>query len=319
MARLYATVLDTVPSGLLVMLARTLAKSRPFGLYPGWKFAIEEDHPDWRVTARLRIWRAFATRRIDKPVRVSWYDGLRVDVTLGNDQSRCLYVSGSFEPNELAFLGSQLRPGAVFLDIGANEGFYTIFASRRIGRDGRVFAFEPSPRERARLERNVRINGLSNVTTIPLGLAEASGKAVLHLADGEHNGQNSLGSFGHHGVTRESDVEIALTSVDEYLQSAGVRRVDVVKMDVEGAEARVLRGAVRLLHEMRPLLIFELFDAALRGQGSSEAEVLSLLRAAGYVVRYFDTATGTPTAMSHNESSANAIAWHPAAMDLAPR
>lgn len=307
-----ARMIDAAPAGALVALARALGRTRPFGLYPGWKFAIEEDHPTWDVTWRLMLWRAFRDRQIERPVRVRWYDGLAVDLALGNDQSRCLYVSGSFEPNEFWFLGRVLHPGVAFVDVGANEGFYAVFAARRVLPGGTVHAFEPSPRERARLEANVHANGLGNVTVYREGLAEQAGRAILHLADPEHNGQNSLGAFGHPGVNCAEDLEIDLVTLDQLRETGGIERVDVLKMDVEGAEMRVLRGATKTLQRDKPVLMLEVFDAALRGQGSSAEEVLAYLRSLGFHLYEFDNASGRPVAMrAIAAQSSNIVACHP--------
>jgi FkbM family methyltransferase len=311
LARAANGFLDAAPPPMLAGVGRTLARTRPLGLYPGWKFAIEEEHSTWDVAFRLALWRAFRDRGIQRPVRVRWYDGLIVDLILGNDQSRCLYVSGSFEPNEFWFLGTLLRPGMCFVDVGANEGFYTLFAARRVMPDGRVYAFEPSPREAARLENNILINRLANVRVFREGLAEQSGTAVLHVADPEHNGQNTLGTFGHPGVECADNVQVALTNLDLVRDKGEIVRVDVLKMDVEGAEMRVLRGAARTLQLDKPVLLMELFDAALRGQNSSADEVLDFLRNLGFRIFEFDPASGKPVPSAAPRSS-NIIACHPA-------
>jgi FkbM family methyltransferase len=312
LARAASGLLDAAPPPILAGVGRTLARTRPLELYPGWTFAIEEERSTWDVGFRLALWRAFRDRGIQRPVRVRWYDGLVVDLILGNDQSRCLYVGGSFEPNEFWFLGTLLRPGMFFVDVGANEGFYTLFAARRVAPGGRVYAFEPSPREGARLENNIFINRLINVRVFKEGLAEQSGAAVLHVADPEHNGQNTLGTFGHPGVRCEDNIEIALTTLDSLREKGEIVRIDVVKMDVEGAELRVLEGAVQVLQLDKPVLIMELFDAALRGQNSSAEQVLDFLRNLGFRIFEFDPASGKATpVLSAAPRSSNIIACHP--------
>jgi FkbM family methyltransferase len=199
-----------------------------------------------------------------------------------------------------------------FVDVGANEGFYTLFAARRVAPGGRVYAFEPSPREGARLENNIFINRLINVRVFKEGLAEQSGAAVLHVADPEHNGQNTLGTFGHPGVRCEDNIEIALTTLDSLREKGEIVRIDVVKMDVEGAELRVLEGAVQVLQLDKPVLIMELFDAALRGQNSSAEQVLDFLRNLGFRIFEFDPASGKATpVLSAAPRSSNIIACHP--------
>ena len=138
------------------------------------------------------------------PLTVRWYRGTTVDVILGNDNSLCLYVCGSFEPNEFAFLDKVLRPGMVFVDVGANDGYYTLFAAQKVGPAGRVLAVEPSSRERANLQRNIAPQRPRQRHGGPGSAGRRLGHADLRLAQGAHSGHNTLGGFAHDGVERES-------------------------------------------------------------------------------------------------------------------
>ena len=82
-----------------------------------------------------------------------------------------MYIHDRLDPNEFAFLDSVLKEGMVFIDAGANEGLYSLFASQYVGPSGRVFSFEPSQREFQRLECNIRLNGLRNVQAVQTALA----------------------------------------------------------------------------------------------------------------------------------------------------
>ena len=100
---------------------------------PRWHFAQEYyEQRRWMACRRGALWEA-ARGRFQVPLTLRWYRGTTVDVTLGNDNSLCLYVCGSFEPNEFAFLDKVLRPGMVFVDVGANDGYYTLFAAQKVG------------------------------------------------------------------------------------------------------------------------------------------------------------------------------------------
>lgn len=293
---------------MLRAFAPYTAQVRSAGRYPGWSFTIEEHVPTPQLSLRREIWRRFGRERVERPVRVAWHEGLRLDLVLGNDQSRCLYVCGSYEPNEFDFLARVLQPGMTVIDVGANEGFYALFCARRVGREGRVLAIEPSPRERARLEHNVALNGLRNVRIVRSALAARPGRAVLRIANAEHNGQNSLGAFGHASVTLADQLEVELDTLDALVQAQALHRVDLVKLDVEGAELAVLQGAQQALAASRPLILFELFDAALRGQGASAQEVLDFLAARGYRFLKFGADGGLAPLPSLAEASINLVA-----------
>ncbi len=288
-----------------------MASSRAVRPFPGYRFAIEERQPTSRIVARQKLWGHFKALNVQEPVRIRWVDGLRLDLVLGNDQSRCLFVGGSFEPNEFAFLQKALTRGAVFVDIGANEGFYTVFAANLIGPRGRVIAVEPSPREYGRLDRNIALNRLTNVTLVARGLGARPGKARLHIADPEHNGQNTLGDFGHTGVTAVGHVDIELTDLDSLAQELSLDEVDLIKIDVEGAEFAVIRGAIKTLEKCKPTMLIELFDAALRKQNSSADAVLTQLSQLGYLFYSFSDLTGLPEPLGKLEpGSQNIVAVH---------
>jgi len=273
---------------------KQLAFVRPLVPYPGWNFGADWDNPDLAFQMRRRIWEAFHQRGLEVPLPFEWYDGLRLNLYLGNDLSRQLYVGGCSEPNEFAFLNSILAPGMVFIDAGANDGIYTLFAARRVGSAGVVWAFEPSRREFARLEENLKLNQLENVRPFQIALADQNGEADLSVAGFEHEGQNTLGAFVHSGAALLRKERVPTRTLDDLVREGNLHKIDVVKIDVEGAEHRVLTGAQDVLKRFRPILLFEVLEAALEKQGATLDELLQLLRSARYEVFGFDPESGQP-------------------------
>ena len=271
----------------------TPAAPKP-GPRPGWGFAGEYyEQRQWLACRRGALWEAARDNNLVVPLSVPWLAGTTVDVTLGNDNSLCLYVCGSFEPNEFNFLDRMLKPGMVFVDVGANDGYYTLFAARRVGPEGRVVSVEPSSRERGHLERNLARNGIGNVEIVPAALGAMAGHADLHLAHGVHTGHNTLGRFAHDDVVPARVERVPLETLDALVTRLALPRVDVVKIDVEGGEANVIAGARTTLAAMRPVLMMEVSDGALRAQGSSEAALLEMLRGElGYEILVFSSTTG---------------------------
>src|SRR6266404_1280961 len=264
------------------------------GVRPGWRFA-EEYYPQQRWLARRRgaLWEAARETGVRVPLSVRWHSGTTVNVTLGNDNSLCLYVCGSFEPNEFAFLDRALKPGMLFVDVGANDGYYTLFAARKVGPGGRVVAVEPSSRERAHLRRNLDRNAIANVTVVPAALGAAAATAELKLADGLHAGHNTLGDFAHNDVIAVGSERVQVETLDTVASRLGLSRIDVMKIDVEGAEASVIAGARGVLMSMRPLLLLEVDDGALRAQRNSAQSLLATLRnELDYEILAFSTVTG---------------------------
>jgi len=281
------------------------------GTHPGWRFAGEYyDQRLWFACRRGAIWEAAKKRDPAMPLVLSWYDGLVVEVTLGNDNSLCLYVCGSFEPNEFTFLYSFLKAGMVFIDVGANDGYYSLFAARRVGPTGKVVAVEPSTRERVNLRRNLMRNNLSNVEVVAAALGAVSGEADLRLAQGAHSGHNTLGQFAHDDVMAANLERVTVKTLDSVVHELGLERVDFIKIDVEGAEANVVTGSRRVLREMKPVMLLEINENALKAQGGSAEAFLNTLRSDfGYEVLVFSPSTGRPElAPADGSLSSNVIA-----------
>jgi FkbM family methyltransferase len=244
------------------------------------------------VDARRALWTAFRNRRIRRPVTVTWYEGLRVRLFLGNDLSRCIYVPGSFEPNEFVLLSRVLEPGMVFVDGGANDGLYSLFAARRVGSTGRVLAVEPSSREYERLLDNLRLNGIENTTAARAALGASRDTVELAIAPEGHEGQNTVGpSVANANLETAGHETVEMTTLDDLVLRHGLDRVDVIKLDIEGGEAGALEGARTVLERDRPLLLVEAEDERLASQGRTKAELLDAIAGLGYVLYVFDETT----------------------------
>jgi FkbM family methyltransferase len=278
---------------------------------PGWRFAEEYyDQRRWLACRRGALWEAAAQHKLRVPLTLPWYNGTVVEVTLGNDNSLCLYVCGSFEPNEFAFLDQVLHPGMTFVDVGANDGYYTLFAAQRVGSTGSVVAVEPSSRERVNLKRNIARNRLGNVTVVAAALGSDCGEADLRLAQGVHSGHNTLGKFAHAGVLVDRLQRVDVETLDKVVAVLGLTRIDFVKIDVEGAEASVIYGARHVLSTMRPIVLLEINDNALRAQATSGEVLLSTLRGDfNYDIMSFSGLTGEIERLSGSAPlSANVVA-----------
>jgi len=289
--------------------AGALARTRPLGPCPGWHFGAGEADATEAVTRRLAIWTRCKTTGREQRVKIGWYDGLKVFLYLANDTSRALYVGGCYEPNEFFFLSKVLRRGMTFVDVGANEGLYALFAAPRVGPTGVVLAIEPSGREFARLEDNIRLNRLRNVATFRLALFSHPGSGELAIAEGQHSGQNVLGRAIPNPQVRCQGVErVELKRLDDLLGEVGVPRLDFLKADAEGAEKHVLAGGERSIGTHRPLLQVEMNEAALVAQGSSREDLFDMLRSWDYRVYRFDESGALAPAENADILEGNVIA-----------
>jgi FkbM family methyltransferase len=190
-------------------------------------------------------------------------------------------LGGGFETGESLFAAKYLKAGMTVIDIGAHHGLYTLLASKNVGKKGRVIAFEPSARERRRLERHVRLNLCRNVTIEPLALGERESRARFFLAGGGEDWCNSLRQLKLDAGGQE--VEVQVMALDEYVASHNIERVDFLKIDVEGGELEALRGAIRLLSGAnRPVVLAEVSDVHTAAWGYRAEEILQLLAGLGY-------------------------------------
>ena len=206
-----------------------------------------------------------------------------------NDYMSGAVIYGEFEPAERAFVSRFLQAGMTSLDIGAHHGLYTLLASKRVGPNGRVFAFEPSPRERKALRWNVGLNRCKNVVIEGLALGNEEGERSLYVVNGHETGCNSLRPPALSGAT--SPVAVRVSSLDQWLGAHKVKTVDFIKLDVEGGELSVLQGAQRLLESApRPVILAEVQDIRTQPWGYRAREIISFLSGKGY--RWFSISAG---------------------------
>jgi FkbM family methyltransferase len=255
---------------------------QPWGAYP----------PSGGVAAALSLAHSLPpalsalTKLLRRPVKYSvatpldltvWGLKLRL-LPRGNMSEQKLYTAPQlFDRDEFALLQRRLKPGGVFVDIGANAGIYSFWAHRCMQGQGRILAVEPDPEMRRRLAFNAATNGLSDIDVCPVALSDHEGTAELQV-NPRQRGQNTLdvGEAQRAGGTRES-LTVPLTTLLALLQSKGVARVDVLKIDIEGHEPPVLRHFLTHAPEsMWPQAVISEFKDQTAG------DILDLLAARGY-------------------------------------
>lgn len=185
---------------------------------------------------------------------------------------------------ELRLLRRVLRPGMVFFDVGAYHGLYTIIARKIMHGSGTVVAFEPSPREFSRLHLHLRLNGIAGVRVEQFAVGAQRGNLTLFTVLEGHRTMNSLVRPPLDNPV--SAVGVESIALDEYVELNGVERIDVMKVDTEGAELQVFEGAKRLLSEYRPIMICEILDWVTKGWGYAAKEIAQHVQSHGYA--WFD-------------------------------
>jgi FkbM family methyltransferase len=205
------------------------------------------------------IWRK-VVRRLNGPDRLLWADmrdGMRLAVDTRDTCGRIMYFFGIWEPNLTSVIRNRLQPGDGFIDIGANIGYYSVLASGLIGPQGRVIAIEAIPQTLNVLEQNLRSNHCNNVRTISRAAWDCEEPLTFYISSSIVHGTSTIledRAIGHQHREQECVVEGA--PVSSLLDPQEISSVRIVKMDVEGAEARAVRGLDSLILRGRPDIEF---------------------------------------------------------------
>jgi FkbM family methyltransferase len=221
---------------------------------------------------------AWQPHRFVAPTRFgSWVAGNTCDIL-----QQYIYYFGVWEPHLTRWMRRRLAPGDVFIDVGANIGYFSLLASKLVGRCGRVVAVEASPRIFRELKANLARNGARNVRAVNAAATHCRGTARVFQGDAYNCGLTTI--VAEHGLAFDCEVEAA--PLGELLAPDEVRRARLIKIDVEGAEWSVVAGLAPLLAAARPDLevIVEVDGESLARQGKSTGEVVSVFARAGFHV-----------------------------------
>ena len=191
------------------------------------------------------------------------------------------FAYGSWEPEVVDAVSRVVRPGMRAVDIGAHGGFYVLLLSKLVEQSGAVVAFEPLPANFRILDENVTMNALRNVTTEAMAVCDHSGQFDLEVPD--------IDASVLAGPIDASEVgkvlSVPCVSLDDYFASHAVP-IDFIKMDVEGAEGKVLEGARNVVDRYHPTMMIELHDV-----GNAEVHPVPLyLRRIGYTIEWLSEA-----------------------------
>jgi len=190
-----------------------------------------------------------------------------------------IFSKGNYESAVTSCFERLVQSGSTVLDIGAHTGYYTLMASMRVGIRGRVHAFEPTSDLFARLEANVQLNGLQNVVLNRVAVCNVEGEMRIYKASGENSGNSSIVKRAD---TEPAPVAVRATTIDGYVARNRLERVDLVKLDIEGAELLALKGGEKTLVQYQPDLICEVYPKLLSAAGSSVSELAGFLTSLGY-------------------------------------
>lgn len=206
----------------------------------------------------------------------------------GDESGLIAFLRLPYEKKERQFVQKFLKPGMVFFDIGANQGFYTLLAAKKVGPQGKIFAFEPVPREFRNLKWNIFINGLKNVKVEARALGCQDGFTNMFYCLNGKGSYSSLQPPSEKIKARRKVIKVPITSLDRYVQHNNVLSIDFIKIDTEGGELNVLKGGINVLSKLRPVLMCEVSDKRTKQWGYSASEICDFVKK--YKYQWFEFA-----------------------------
>ena len=157
------------------------------------------------------------------------------------------YWLGSYEMGKRLAFEREIKPGSVLYDIGANVGYFSLLASVLVGENGKVFAFEPLPRNIQFLKKHISINKLTNIEVIETAVSSQTGQAFFELG--------ASTAMGH--LSDSGGLQVQMVSLDDLVSNGELKPPDYIKLDVEGAEYDALRGAEAVIDKFHPILFLD--------------------------------------------------------------
>ena len=245
-----------------------------------------------------------------RPSQVFWTQmpveqgGYEFSCDLRDMIAREVCFTGQYEPQETMLMHALLTPGMTFVDVGANWGYFTLLAAHLVGTRGRVLSLEPDPRLFPKLRDNVARNNLQQVTVLPIAAAAKPGTLLL-AGYNEADGNFGLSRVVSHGSANAQTFPVEARPLDEIFDIYGVTNIDLLKMDIEGAEGFALAGLLQALstHRIHRLLV-ELHPAQLAEHGHTVEDIGKQLSAMGYrawTVDHSPTATRRAAYAKHHD------------------
>jgi FkbM family methyltransferase len=256
------------PSLLLAKLARPVCRRWP--------------------SPRLRMWVRNRYRRwcTDEELVTDTRWGFRMRVSPRDYASYGVYFFGEYDERMSHVMSRYIHSGHTAWDIGAERGWFTLLMAKLVGPCGRVDAFEAFPDNARKLRENVYLNNMMWARVISAAVGEASGEAWFVPPSDDITGRAFLRNCGGVGYLtaqgRPGAIRVPTITLDDYGASAGIQRVDFIKLDIEGAEVDALRGAADVIQRFQPILAVEYNRSVLHRAGHSTRELDDLLDRYGY-------------------------------------
>ena len=224
-------------------------------------------------------------------VRLSKEDKLRIHSY--GDIARSLYskvplvwLNRGFEYRTLAKIKENVKLGDTVFDIGANIGMYSIILSKLVGKEGKVYSFEPDPQTAYFLKKNLKLNGCDNVIVSQIALSDENGKVFLKKPEGAGDAFNFISGDK---PNTPSDNSVDAVKVDDFINLYKIEKLNFVKIDIEGAELLCMKGGTEvMLAKLKPIIVTEVFEPYCDRFGYLSFDLLKLIHSFGYTLTNYE-------------------------------
>lgn len=222
----------------------------------------------------------FQRKFVDAEWRTFSFRGVKFKVDISKQMGNTIFWRGAHDWAPIFALEKLINRGDTIIDIGANQGEYALWAARKAGSSGQVHAYEPLTSIFNQLKENIHLNPELRISPHQTGLSDQPGRLKLYSNDNHNEGVNTL--FPDPAHTSKVLEEIELNTLDLEVEKLGLKKIDLIKIDVEGAELMVLKGGKATIDKHRPILFLEFNEKAFLTAGYSSADILSFLEKYGY-------------------------------------
>ncbi|MBL4862663.1 MAG: FkbM family methyltransferase [Crocinitomicaceae bacterium] len=226
-------------------------------------------------------------KRVFKPfslfkglVITSSYDNdLKIKLNIDDCIQQQIYFLDFYDKRGINFLKKHLKKGDGFIDIGANIGSYSLIASKLVGEHGKVHAFEPIEDVYNRLLFNVQLYDLENVTTCKKAIYETKDLLKFFVSSHENLGMSSI---FHHDTESGHMERVEAISLDEYVSALNIEKINLIKIDIEGAELFALKGMQNTIKKFRPIIVMEISEDVLQNSSIKSTDVIDFMEEFDY-------------------------------------
>ena len=222
----------------------------------------------------------------DQISTITTYDTtLKIKVDLCDWIQQQIYFLDYSDQNGINFLKKTLQKGDYFLDIGANIGGFSLVASKLVGDNGKVFAFEAVEHIKRRLDDNIKRNKLKNITVVKGAVFDKNTELELFLSNKKNSGMSSILRHTNESGLKETVMGIR---IDDFFKNEKIPKIKLIKLDIEGAEINAITGMAETLSRYKPIVLMEISDGIISNSSYEKDSIFTLMKTFNYICQSID-------------------------------